>query len=61
MATANSSTRASPIHPVHAVLLASSLPLFVGTLLSDWAYSVTYEVQWRLDRTLGGAAFERGF
>jgi len=28
------------------VLLASSLPLFVGGLLSDAAYSSTYEVQW---------------
>jgi len=34
------------IHPVHAVLLASSLPLFLGALLSDWAYSSTYLVQW---------------
>lgn len=34
------------IHPVHAVLLASTLPLFLGALLSDWAYSSTYEVQW---------------
>lgn len=34
------------VHPVHAVLLAGSLPLFVGALLSDWAYSATYEVQW---------------
>lgn len=46
MATANSRSRATGIHPVHAVLLASSLPLFFGTLLSDWVYSVTYEVQW---------------
>lgn len=34
------------IRPVHAVLLAGSLPLFLGTLLSDWAYWSTYEVQW---------------
>lgn len=34
------------IHPVHAVLLASTLPLFLGALLSDWAYSTTYQVQW---------------
>ncbi len=34
------------IHPVHAVLLASSLPLFLGALLSDWAYSATYLNQW---------------
>ncbi len=46
MATASSSSRGTWIHPVHAILLASSLPLFVGALLSDWAYWVTYEVQW---------------
>lgn len=34
------------IHPVHAVLLASGLPLLFGALLSDWAYSRTHEVQW---------------
>ena len=34
------------IHPLHAVLLASSLPLFLGALLSDWAYCSTYEIQW---------------
>jgi uncharacterized membrane protein len=34
------------IHPVHAVSLASALPLFLGALLSDWAYSATFEVQW---------------
>jgi uncharacterized membrane protein len=28
------------------VLLASGLPLFLGALLSDWAYSSTYQVQW---------------
>lgn len=46
MATANSGSRGARIQLVHAVLLASSLPLFVGSLLSDWAYSITYEVQW---------------
>lgn len=35
-----------PIHAVHAVLLSSILPLFLGALLSDWAYSTTYEIQW---------------
>lgn len=34
------------LHPVHAVLLASCLPLFLGALLSDWAYSSTTEIQW---------------
>ncbi len=31
---------------MHAVLLASCLPLFLGALLSDWAYSTTFEIQW---------------
>ena len=34
------------LHPLHAVLLASALPLFLGALLSDWAYSSSYQVQW---------------
>lgn len=34
------------IHPIQAVLLAGSVPLFVGTLLCDWYYSATFEVQW---------------
>src|SRR3546814_15854118 len=38
-------TRGRVIHPVHAVVLASSLPLFFGALLSDCAYSSTYAVQ----------------
>lgn len=35
------------IHPVHAVLIAATIPLFLGALLSDWAYSSTYELQWK--------------
>lgn len=34
------------IHPVHGVLVASSLPLFMGALLSDLAYGSTYQIQW---------------
>ena len=34
------------IHPVHAVLLASGLPLLLGALLSDWAYTNSFQVQW---------------
>ena len=37
---------ARAIHPLHAVLLASTLPLFLGALVSDIAYSMTYEIQW---------------
>ena len=34
------------LHPVHAVLLASVLPLLLGALLSDWAYATSFQVQW---------------
>lgn len=37
---------AKAIHPLHAVLLAATLPLFLGGLLSDLAYSSTFEIQW---------------
>lgn len=36
-----------PLHSIHAVLLAGTVPLFVGVLLSDLAYSSTYEIQWK--------------
>ena len=35
------------LHPeMHAVLAFSALPLFLGAMLSDWAYASSYEVQW---------------
>ena len=34
------------LHPVHALLLASAFPLFLGGLLSDIAYARTYVIQW---------------
>jgi uncharacterized membrane protein len=36
----------SPPGPLHAIFLAGSVPLFVGALLSDIAYSNTYQIQW---------------
>lgn len=39
-------SRDTRLHPVHAVLLAGSLPLFLGALVSDVAYSASYQVQW---------------
>lgn len=30
----------------HAFLLAAAVPLFLGALLSDWAYWTSYEIQW---------------
>lgn len=35
-----------PLHPLHAILLAFPLPLFLGALLSDWAYSASFHIQW---------------
>jgi uncharacterized membrane protein len=34
------------VHPLHAVLLAGALPLFLGAMLSDIAYWRSYEIQW---------------
>ena len=31
---------------MHAVIAFSSVPLFLGALLSDWAYSGSFQVQW---------------
>ena len=39
-------TPRSAIHPLHAALLAAAFPLFLGGLLSDLAYSSSYEIQW---------------
>ncbi|MVW70076.1 DUF2231 domain-containing protein [Bordetella sp. 15P40C-2] len=38
---------APTVHPLHGVLLAGALALFLGTLLSDVAYSKTFEIQWK--------------
>lgn len=42
------STRALPgtLHPLHAILLAFPLPLFLGALLGDLAYGSSFHVQW---------------
>ncbi|MCQ4310969.1 hypothetical protein NAV33_03515 [Pseudomonas stutzeri] len=33
-------------NPLHATLLAGTVPLFLGAMLSDIAYYRTYEIQW---------------
>ena len=33
-------------HPLHHVLLAGTLPPFLGAFASDWAYAKTFEPQW---------------
>jgi uncharacterized membrane protein len=35
------------IHPLHAVLLAGTIPLFLGAALGDAAYGASYEIQWK--------------
>jgi uncharacterized membrane protein len=42
----SSSNPLRPLHPLHAILLAFPLPLFLGALLSDLAYRSTFHVQW---------------
>lgn len=34
------------LHPLHGVLLAATIPLFLGGLLSDLAYASSYQIQW---------------
>lgn len=48
------------IHPFHAVVLSGTVPLFLGAMLSDIAYSTTYQVQWTNFASwliVGGLAF----
>lgn len=35
-----------PLHPLHAILLGFPFSLFLGALLSDLAYSASFQVQW---------------
>lgn len=46
MVTAYATEYRRPLHPLHAILLAFPFPLFLGTLISDWAYTSTFEIQW---------------
>ncbi len=46
MATVPARDRLRPLHPLHAILLAFPLPLFLGALLSDLAYRASFEIQW---------------
>jgi uncharacterized membrane protein len=44
-ATTHELYRSTP-NPLHAALLAGTVPLFLGALLSDFAYFRTYQIQW---------------
>ncbi|WP_447555465.1 DUF2231 domain-containing protein [Vreelandella sp. EE22] len=56
-------TYRSGIHPLHAVLLAGMLPLFLGATLSDYAYSTSYHIQWSTFASwlIAGALIFNGF
>lgn len=47
----STSVTSSPVYrtapgPLHAILLAGTVPLFLGALLSDIAYYQSYQIQW---------------
>ncbi|WP_028241221.1 DUF2231 domain-containing protein [Stutzerimonas azotifigens] len=44
-ATTHRTYRSMP-NPLHATLLAGTVPLFLGALLSDIAYFRSYQIQW---------------
>lgn len=46
MTVAVDRTLSVAIRPLHAFLLGGTVTLFIAALLSDWAYSATYEIQW---------------
>ncbi len=46
MAVNDDRTHRPALHPVHAILLAGTIPLFLGAMLSDIAYASSYQIQW---------------
>lgn len=46
MATPSAHAHPRPLHPLHAIFLAFPLPLFLGALVSDFAYRSTFQIQW---------------
>lgn len=44
--TVDRTTYPGTLHPLHVLLLAGAVPLFLGALLSDLAYSSSYQIQW---------------
>jgi uncharacterized membrane protein len=46
-AAVSAGRRVRSLHPLHAFLLAASVPLFLGALLSDFTYFSSHEVQWK--------------
>ncbi len=34
------------LHPLHGILLGSTVPLFLGAVLGDLAYASSFQIQW---------------
>lgn len=43
---ANSRLYPPGLHPIHGILVAGTIPLFLGALLSDITYAFSYHIQW---------------
>jgi uncharacterized membrane protein len=53
-------TRTPPIHPLHAAMLAGTVPLFLGALLTDYAYWSSFQIEWSIFASwliIGGLVF----
>lgn len=46
MAETNTGGHWIAIRPFHAVMVVSSVPMFLSAMLTDAAYARTYEIQW---------------
>lgn len=46
MASTVVATRPWVIHPLHAAFLGGVFPFYLATLLADYAYWSTYQIQW---------------
>ena len=46
MAATIAPARPAVLQPLQAFLIASTVPLFLGALLTDWAYAMSHQIQW---------------
>ena len=46
MSRSGNPTYDTRLNPLHAILLGFLVPLTVGAMLADWAYTSNYQIQW---------------
>ena len=46
MTVADDRSRSRGLHPLHGMLVAGTIPLFLGGLISDLAYSSSHQIEW---------------